>query len=179
MATWVCLLRAVNVGGRNKVPMGELRVDLADEGFEGVQTYLQSGNVVLRSEITDPQQISRSVSEVIAREYSVRTPVIVRSAEQMQAIVSWNPFPALAVTAPQLVHVLHLTEEPDPLASNTLVGADWDSDQLTINGLEVAIAYSESMHSSRLQHAMLLRRLGVDGTARNWRTVQALTELSE
>jgi uncharacterized protein (DUF1697 family) len=159
--------------------MGQLRTDLTEEGYDSVQTYLQSGNVVLNSEIDDPERISRSVSDVITREYGVRTPVIVRSAEQMQAIAAWNPFPALAVTAPQLVHVLHLAHEPDSLASNTVLAADWDSDQLTINGLEVAIAYSESMHSSRLQHATLLRRLSVDGTARNWRTVLALAEMCE
>ncbi len=177
MATWVCLLRAVNVGGRNKVPMAQLRVELADEGFAQVQTYLQSGNVVLSSELPDAASVSEVVGAVIAREFGVKTSVIVRSPEQMQAIRAWDPYPAIALTNPAVVHVIHLDGEPDPMGVDSLLAADWGADQITINGSEIAIAYGESMHSSRLQHAAILRHLKVDGTARNWRTVVALTEM--
>ena len=157
--------------------MAQLRTELRDEGFSQVQTYLQSGNVVLSSELPHADDVSQAVAEVIAREFGVKTSVIVRSPDQMKAIRDWDPFPALALTNPALVHVIHLDGEPDQLGLDSLLAADWGADQITINGSEIAIGYGESMHTSRLQHAAILRQLKVDGTARNWRTVLALAEM--
>ena len=76
------------------------------------------------------------------------------------------------------MHVLHLDAEPDPEALAALLGTDWGDDRVAARGLEVVIAYGESMHDSRLQHAALLKRLAVTGTARNWRTLLALVDLA-
>jgi uncharacterized protein (DUF1697 family) len=76
------------------------------------------------------------------------------------------------------VHVLHLDADPDPAALAGLLGTDWGDDRVAARGREVVIAYGETMHDSRLQHAALLKRLTVTGTARNWRTLLALVELS-
>ena len=178
MATWVCLLRAVNVGGRNKVPMAQLREVLAAEGFSEVRTYVQSGNVVLTSSLRSRDKVSTAVREAIAREFSVDTPVVVRTPDELRAIVEWNPFPDVADAAPQRVHIVHLTDTPSVDAVDALFSADWEPDQIALKATELAICYSESMHTSKLQYAGVLKRLGVDGTARNWRTVQTLADMS-
>ena len=178
MATWVCLLRAVNVGGRNKVPMAQLRDVLSSDGFADVRTYVQSGNVVLTSSLRSPHKVSEAVRDAIAREFNVDTPVVVRTPAQLQAIVEWNPFPDVADEAPQRVHIVHLTDVPSDEAISALLTADWAPELLSVKGTELAICYFESMHTSKLQYAVALKRLGVDGTARNWRTVQTLADMS-
>ena len=162
MATWICLLRAVNVGGRNKVPMAQLREALTAAGFGDVRTYVQSG----------------TVRAVIAQAFDVDTPVVVRAPEELQAVVAWNPFPEVADADPKRVHIVHLTAEPTTDAVASLLNIDWTPDHIKVEGSEVAICYSESMHTSKLQYPKVFKQLGVDGTARNWRTVQTLVELS-
>jgi uncharacterized protein (DUF1697 family) len=178
MATWICLLRAVNVGGRNKVPMAQLREALTSAGFGDVRTYVQSGNVVLTSTIRSREKIGTAMRDVIAQEFNVDTPVIVRTPEELQAIVVWNPFPDVADADPKRLHIVHLTATPDSDAVMALLNADWAPDHIKVEGSEVAICYSESMDTSKLQYPKVFKQLGVDGTARNWRTVQTLVELS-
>ncbi|MGE5830523.1 MAG: hypothetical protein ACM30G_19470 [Micromonosporaceae bacterium] len=81
-------------------------------------------------------------------------------------------------TRPTAVHVIHLAREPDPDDVAAMLKEDWSPDGVAVRDLEVVVCYAESMHRSRLQHAAVLKRLGVDGTARNWRTLQALVDLT-
>ena len=177
MATWICLLRAVNVGGRNKVPMAQLRDVLSFEGFADVRTYVQSGNVVVTSSMRSPSKVSDAVRTAIAREFNVDTPVVVRTPAELRAIVDWNPFRDVATVAPQRVHIVHLTDTPSAEAVDALLTTNWEPEQIAFRATELAICYSESMHTSKLQYAGVLKGLGVDGTARNWRTVQTLADI--
>ena len=110
--------------------------------------------------------------------FSIDTPVLVRTPAQLRAVAEWDPFADQSAERPTSVHVLHLDAEPDPEALAALLGTDWGADRVAARGLEVVIAYGETMHDSRLQHAALLKRLAVTGTARNWRTLLALVDLA-
>lgn len=176
MPTWVALLRAVNLGARNKVSMPELRTALAGAGFTEVRTYVQSGNVVLDSDLPSPAEVGAAVREVVAAVSGVDTPVVVRRGSELAAVLAWNPFPDAAAGRPHLVQVVHLTAEPDPAAAAAVLAADVDPDAVAIRGLEMVVAYAETTRNSRT--ATALRKLGVDGTARNWRTLTALVELT-
>jgi uncharacterized protein (DUF1697 family) len=178
MPTWVCLLRAVNLGNHNKVGMAALRTALGDAGFREVRTYVQSGNVVLDSSARSPGTVARQVRAVLVESFAVDTPVLVRTPAQLRAIAEWDPFAEQSAVRPTSVHVLHLDADPDTDALETLLGADWGDDRVAARGREFVIAYGETMHDSRLQHAALLKRLAVTGTARNWRTLLALVELT-
>lgn len=178
MPTWVCLLRAVNLGNHNKVNMARLRESLADAGFADVRTYVQSGNVILASSARSARTVSTAVRGVLRDTFSIDTPVLVRTPAQLRAVAEWDPFGEQAAERPTSVHVLHLDAEPDPEALAALLSTDWGGDRVAARGLEVVIAYGETMHDSRLQHAALLKRLAVTGTARNWRTLLALVDLA-
>lgn len=177
MPTWVCLLRAVNLGSHHKVNMAALRAALADAGYGDVRTYVQSGNVVLTSRARSPRTVADGVHRVLLDSFAIDTPVLVRTPAQLRAVAEWDPFAEQAAERPTSVHVLHLDGEPDPAALATLLGTDWGADRVAARGREVVIAYGETMHDSRLQHAALLKRLSVTGTARNWRTLLALVDL--
>lgn len=178
MPVWVSLLRAVNLGARNKVPMPVLRERLVEAGFAEVRTYVQSGNVVTRSAHRSPARVGRIVQDVVATHFGVQTPVVVRSPAQLADVLTWNPFPAAAAAEPKLVQVLHLTGEPDPDATAALLAADLGTDEVAARGLELVVRYGGGVHGSRADAAIRSAKLGVEGTARNWRTLAALVDLT-
>lgn len=178
MPVWVSLLRGVNLGARNKVNMPQLRAALPGAGFEDIRTYVQSGNVITRSRHRSPDRVADAVRATVLEHFAVDVPVMVRSPQQLRDVLAWSPFPRDADTRPTAVQILHLAAEPDPTQVAALLAEDWSPDGVAVRGQEVVVRYAEVMHTSRLQHASALKRLGVDGTARNWRTLQALVELT-
>jgi uncharacterized protein (DUF1697 family) len=177
MAEWVCFLRAVNLGARNRVSMPQLRKALLAAGFEDVRTYLQSGNVVLKSRRRAEADVASAVRSVVGVEFGIDTPVLIRTPQQVRDILAWCPFPAEAVSTPATVQVVHLDAEPEPVRVASTLAQDWRPDALEIRGREACIRYATTMHASRLQSAALLNRLGVGGTVRNWRTLAAIADL--
>lgn len=175
MTVWVSLLRGINIGKR-RVNMPALREALTESGFRDVQTYVQSGNVVADSDHDDPDAVAADVRAVVET-MCPNVPVIVRSPDQLRAVLEWCPFRD-AADRPTLVHVVHLAGTPEADRVAALLERDWAPDEIVTRGEDVVIRYAEAMHSSKLQYATVLKQLGVDGTARNWRTLQALVDLS-
>ena len=178
MSTWICLLRGVNLGAHNKLSMPHLRQALTDVGLARVRTYLQSGNVIMDSEVASKTEAAEIVSRVLVDSFALQVPVIVRTPDELRRLDTWCPFRAEALERPTAVHLLHLTEAADPDRVTALTEQRWEPDAIAVDGADAAIRYATTMHKSRLQHSTVLRRLGVDGTARNWRTFQALLELT-
>lgn len=181
MPVWVSLLRGINLGARNKVNMPRLRDALTAAAFTDVRTYVQSGNVVAGCAHTDPAAVAEAVRAVLAREFDVDVPVVVRTPDELRAIADWCPFPADAARRPTFVHVLHLTALPDPerVAALCAEAEAWAPDELAVRGPEVVLRYAaDTMRNSKLQYPKVLTRLNVDGTGRNWRTLTALVDLS-
>jgi uncharacterized protein (DUF1697 family) len=177
MREWVCLLRAINLGARNKVGMPRLRKALDSAGFENVRTYVQSGNVVLSSGHRAAAEVAAAVRSVVQEEFGLDTPVLARTPEAVRDIVAWCPFPDDAATRPTAVQVVHFDTEPAATRVAATLAEDWSPDRLAIREWEACVMYAATMHVSRLQHATLLKRLGVGGTARNWRTMVAIADL--
>lgn len=176
MPTWVALLRAVNLGARNKVPMPALREALTGAGFTAVRTYVNSGNVVFGSPLRSAAKVGTAVHEVIAERFAVVTPVLVRTGPQLAAVLDWNPFPAAAADHPHLVAVLHLTSEPAAAALETLLAGDYAPVRVAYRGAEVVVDWHDRTGTPKADRA--LRKLGVEATARNWRTLTALVEMT-
>jgi len=178
MPTWVSLLRAVNVAGHNKLPMAALRTGLTEAGFAQVRTYLQSGNVVAESGHRSAATAARAVHDAIVKEFGLDLTVVARSPAELRAVLDWNPFPDMAASHPTRVFVSHLVSVPQPDRVAATLEFDVAPDRIAVRGPEVAISYATSLHESRIQGDWLARRLGVAGTARNWRTLSALVELA-
>ena len=172
------LLRGVNLGARNKVNMPRLREALTEAGFAEVRTLVQSGNVIARSSHRSADRVAADVREVIMAGFGLDIPVIVRTPRQLRAILDWCPFPAQSAREPKLVHVVHLLREPDPKAVRELLDLEVDPDGIAARGKEIVLSYATSMHASRLPRLRPLAKLTKDGTARNWRTLTALVEMT-
>lgn len=176
MPTWVALLRAVNLGARNKVSMPLLRTALADAGCTDVRTYVNSGNVVFGSSLRSAAKAGALVHDVIAAEFGVDTPVMMRTGPQLASVLSWNPFPAAAAERPNLVAVLHLSGPPSATAVADLLAADHGPVQVAHRGAEIVIDWHD--RTGRPSVERLLKKLDAEATARNWRTLTALTEMT-
>lgn len=176
MPTWVALLRAVNLGARNKVPMPALRTALTEAGFTDVRTYVNSGNVVLGSTLRSAAKVGTAVHDLIADRFGVDTPVIVRTGPQLAAVLAWNPFPDAAESRPNLVAVLHLGSAPAADAVETLLAQDLDPVRVAYRGEEVVVDWYDRTGLPKADRA--LKKLGVDATARNWRTLTALVDMT-
>ncbi|MEL6983071.1 MAG: DUF1697 domain-containing protein [Actinomycetota bacterium] len=173
MTLWAALLRGINVGGHNKIPMAELRAALTDAGFDDVATYIASGNVVLRADRCEPER----VSAIIAERFGLDIAVVVRSAEQVGAVIEANPFPDLAGTEPKFVHC-YFTSTPVP--DTALDGFDHDRygpDRVAVAAGELVVAYPDGVARSKLTTAVLDRVAGGPTTGRNWNTVLKLESM--
>jgi uncharacterized protein (DUF1697 family) len=174
--TYAVLLRGINVGGKNKLPMPALRTLLEDAGYAGVATYIQSGNVVLRSSLAEGT-LTRAVEEQIAKEFSLAIRVVVRTHAELEQIAGTNPFLAGDGEATGM-HVVFLDSAPKAAAIATLDPERSPGDEFHVSGKEIFLRYPNGSGRSRLTLDYLERRLGVTGTARNWNTLLNLVELT-
>lgn len=176
MSRSVLLLRAVNVSGRNLVPMARLREVLTSEtDLVDVSTYIASGNIVC-DDPADAVAACVRVREVIAAEFGVDTPVIARTHGELIASLAAQPFDD---GVEKLVHAMFLEGEPSPDAVGALEERLMPGERIALVGRDLWIAYSEhGVQATKLTKTVLDRALGVAGTARNLRTTRKLAELT-
>jgi uncharacterized protein (DUF1697 family) len=171
---YVALLRGINVGGKAMVPMAALRETCASVGCEDVVTYIQSGNVVLRSP-RRADKLQAALEAAIAERFGFEPAVMVRTGREMAAVVARNPF---AGADEKHLHVGFLHGAPDRATEHCLGAIDCDPEQVTVVGRELYLHLPNGMGRAALPVKMerCLRPSPV--TVRNWRTVTKLVELS-
>ena len=176
MSRSVLLLRAVNVSGRNLVPMARLREVLTASGaVEDVSTYIASGNVIC-AQPSDPVAACAAVRALIAKEFGVDAPVIHRTNEQLAASLSAQPF---TNAVEKLLHVMFLEGAPAIDALEKLTARLVPGEELAMIEHDLWINHSAGgVHSTKLTKSVLDKALGVAGTARNLRTTKKLAELT-
>lgn len=176
MTTFVALLRAVNVAG-NKVEMAALRSGLTGLGFEGVQTYVQSGNIVFRAAGDDPQAHAATIAGLIAAQAGLDVTVLVLTAGELAEVAAANPFAATAADEKTL-HVTFLAEQADGAAFAALKLPAQEGEQVVLSDRVVYLWLPHGYGRSKLSNAYFEHALHMPATTRNWRTVKTLVELS-
>ena len=171
---YVVLLRGINVGGKAKVPMAALRDVCAAAGCEDVVTYIQSGNVVLTSRLSE-QKLRATLEEAITAEFGLSPAVMIRTAKEMAAVLGHNPYPDADENS---VHVGFLHAPPQTKAAGCLAAIDCAPEQVRAVGRDLYLHLPNGMGRANLpaQVERCLRPAQV--TVRNWRTVTKLVELS-
>jgi uncharacterized protein (DUF1697 family) len=173
MTRWVAMLRGVNVGGNQGVPMAELRVLAEALSLGSPRTLLQSGNLVFSSEGQKPADLERLLEAGIADRIGVKTEVCVRSAAEWDRIVGANPFPEAARTDPAHLLLMAFKTPPRPDAPEVLAEVYKGPERVTVAEGHAFVVYPEGVGQSKLTPALLGKHLG-KGTARNWNTVLKL-----
>ncbi len=173
MATHVALLRGINVGKNNRLAMADLRGAIAELGYEAVATYIQSGNVLFSTPLTDTTEIAQAIGTKIHSEFGMNIDVVVLSRQELAQAVSDNPFPH----EHKLVHVIFLAAEADQALKERIAQLEAAKgagrDKITAVG-RVMFFYTPGGYGvSELGKALTK----LPGTARNWGTTTKLLEL--
>ena len=188
MATHVALLRGINLGGKNKVAMADLRALVAGLGHTDVSTYIQSGNVLFTASAdAERGETARAITEAITATLGVTAPVVVVTREELAQILADNPFPD--EPDPRRVHAVVLSEPPWPElevkldAARAKSAAAGGTDEVLAVGrtlyLHTPDGYGRSVLAEALLRVVSSPKSGATGTARNWATMTKLLELCE
>ena len=179
MTTCVSLFRGINVGGHNKIRMDELKKVHEDLGLQDVVPYIQSGNVVFKSNSTDTASIRGQIKESVAKTFGFSVEVLVRTAEELREIIAKNPFAGQSEKETKWIVVLFLAARPDDAAQEDLFKSYAGPEELFVVDQEAYIYYPNSIGHSKLTNTLLEKKLKTAGTARNWNTVLQLQKLIE
>lgn len=169
------MLRAVNVGGRNRLPMRQLAELAADLGHSEVVTHLQSGNLVFVPASPHPEEVAGGLALRLAQLGLEEVDVLVRSADQMAAVARTNPLGG----DPWGWHVTFLAARPDAARLAALDSNSGQPDRFLVAGREVYLRCAGRYSDSQLTNSFFERRLRVWATTRNWATVTRLAELAQ
>lgn len=178
MAIWISLLRGINVGGRNRVAMADLRQHLEGLGFTSVMTYIQSGNCVFESDIKNSQDISDAIATMILKVYGFQPRVMTLEKSEFDAAVAQNPFSDVPGATLKSVHLYFLSKAP---AETTLVELETlktETETFILNGRVFYLHAPDGIGLSKLA-SRAEEKMGVDATARNLRTVQRVAGYAE
>lgn len=175
---WVAFLRGVNVGGKRKVLKADLVALVAAWGAESVRTYLQSGNVAFRAPPELVKDIEQRFEERARQRFGFVVQVVVRSGAELRAVLENNPFLQGGADTKSL-HVAFLRERPTERAVAALDPQRSPPDAFAVHGRDVYLHLPNGMARTKLTSAYLDATLGTLSTARNWRTVGAVSALVE
>jgi uncharacterized protein (DUF1697 family) len=172
----IALLRGINIGPGRRIAMPELRSQLGAAGFDDVRTYVQSGNVVLRTS-APPEEVARECERLISSGFGFAVDVVVRTADELAEVVRRNPLADVA-TNPKRYQVSFLSAAPDQEVVRAIAALAVDGEQLVAIGRELYAWHPEGIARSKLSSKLAGGGLGVTATARNWTTVTTLLEMA-
>ena len=175
MKTYLALLRGINVGSNNRLPMSDLRVLLERNACTDVRTYIQSGNVILSTPVTDPAALERQITAAIAKRHGFAPRVLLLTRDELEQAVAANPFPQAADT-PTSVHLFFLAAAPKNPDLKSLEAFTVGGEAFALKGKVLYLHTPHGFGTSKLaERAMKL--IGGEATARNWRTVTTLLQM--
>jgi len=178
MLVHIALLRAVNVGGRKPVLMAGLRDLLSELGFVDARSLLQTGNLVFSSDARTGVDLEDFLEAEAAKRLDLHTDFLVRTAEEWKRIVANNPFPDQAKQHAAHLVVVFLKRAPSARNVKELQAAITGPEIVSVESNHAYIVYPAGIGRSRLTNALVERKLGARGTARNWNTVLKLDALA-
>jgi uncharacterized protein (DUF1697 family) len=177
MPVYVSMLRAVNVSARNRIAMADLRELFGRHGHTDVVTYVQSGNVVSRSGARSAGAVERAISTAIADDLGLDVAVLVRTTAQLEQVLGGNRFLA-AGGDPKVLHVTFLATAPERSRVAALDEQEHAPDEFHVAGREVFVSCPGGYGRTKINNGWFERKLGVEATTRNWKTVGQLAELA-
>jgi len=172
MPTYAALLRGVNVGGKAKVPMAQLRAVVESLGFTSVSTYIQSGNVVFTS---SKAVTPKALAAAVAKGFGIDVDVVLRTSAELQRVVKGNPFSKADTSK---VHVGFMTSKPSAATLKKIDAERFRPEEFAIRGNDLYLHLPNGMGRAKLP-PYLDRQLKIPTTVRNWNTVTKLVQLTK
>ena len=177
MATYIAILRGINVSGHKIIKMERLRVTFEAMGFAHVETYVQSGNVIF--ETSEPSEsLAAKIERKILNEFGFEVPVLTKSSKEMMEIVKQNPFPRKASIDQSKLHVTFLSDDPPRKALELLEPLAVSAEQVRIVGRAVYLYCPNGYGNTKLANTAIEKKLSCRATTRNWATTNKLLEMA-
>ena len=175
---YISILRGINVGGKRKILMADLKKLYEKLDFEEVETYIQSGNVIFNFNKNQAiESITDTIRKAIQEHYGFEVPVIVRTVEEWRYLVENNPFLKEGITDIERLHVTFLVDVPEKELVEKSQTVDSGLDKFHLSGKDVFIFCSAGYSDSKLTNGFFETKLKQTATTRNWKTVMKLHEM--
>jgi len=176
---FISLLRGINVSGKKAIKMSDLKSLYQEIGFQNVVTYIQSGNVVFDTEDKNSSSVMKKIQNAIESKYQFQVPVEIRTNREISKIIEACPFDSFDLKENGTkVLLTFLSESPLQKNIDELMKHVVNPDQLVIKDKAAYLYCPNGYGKSKLSNNFLEKKLGVDATTRNWKSVQKLYELS-
>ncbi|SHG99660.1 DUF1697 domain-containing protein [Winogradskyella jejuensis] len=175
MSVFVVLLRGINVGGHRKVPMAELRELLANSGYANVQTYIQSGNVVLQSTLNS-EDIKLHVEEIILNHFGFEVTVLVKTYAELKAIFDFCPF---QIEEKEKSYFMMLDAAPNAEGFDEVSNLEYSGEKVYITEKCIYFFSTNGYGRTKFNSNFFERRLKVNATARNHKTMLKLLAIAK
>ncbi len=178
MNTYIALLRGINVSGQKIIRMADLKAHLEELGWEGIQTYIQSGNIVFRSVEGNPRQLAHKIKQKLQDKYGLDVPTLVLEPHELMDIIRNNPFTRDPATQQDRLYVTFLFDMPLADLTRKLQELKQPNEQFKIEDKVIYLYYTEGYGRAVMNNNAFEKRLKVEATSRNWKTINKLYEIA-
>jgi len=179
MQTYISILRGINVSGQKKINMKELKAMYESLSYQNVITYIQSGNVVFRSEKADEKVLAKTIEDAINAKFGFDVPVLVLTEKELRATIKNNPFLKQQDILIEKLHVTFLQQKPEPENIKKTEELEFSPDRFVISGKDVFVYCPNGYGKTKINNNFFESKLKVKATTRNWKTVNELQRLAE
>ena len=177
MATYIAMLRGINITGHKIIRMEALRTSFETLGFRRVQTYVQSGNVIF--EARNDANLAGKIKKRILADFGFNVSVLVKTPREMAQVICDNPFPKQAGTDDSRLYVTFLSAPAPPTAESALKGMATEPERFHVGRREIYLHCPNGYGKTKLSNTAIEKKLGMVATTRNWRSVNALLALAQ
>ena len=179
MQTFISILRGINVSGQKRILMTDLKALYKDLKFTEVITYIQSGNVIFKSnEKLSDADFAKKIEEAIYEKYDFEVPVIIRSEHEIKKIISANPFLEEKSIDCKKLHVTFLSEIPLKKNIESLENLNFTPDRFIMHEKEIYLYVPDSYGETKISNNFFEKKLKVKATTRNWNTIMKLAAMA-
>jgi len=182
MHTYIAILRGINVGGKRRILMPDLKSLFADLGYQNIITYIQSGNVIFQTPDNNSAFIiANKIENEILEKFNLNVPIIIKSFKEFLEAIQKNPFYKTDNTDNTDIEKLHLTflnKNPTFEKLQSIEGFDFSPDKFKVIDNNVFIYCEGKYHRSKLTNAFFEKKLNTNCSTRNWKTILKIAELA-
>ena len=177
MKKYIAILRGINVSGQKLIKMAELIKHLEELSFKNISTYIQSGNVLFHSNISNQKELALKIGNKIKEKYGFDVPVIVKNAEEFKRISNNNPFLNQRSEDIDKLYVTFLAEETTHELAGKFKEIDYKPDEFILDGKVLYGFVGNGYGNTKFSNTFIENKLKTTATTRNWKTVLKLTEM--
>ncbi len=179
MRTYICLLRGINVSGQKKIKMADLKLSLEKLLFRNVVTYIQSGNIVFKSENNSVQDLENKIHDIILKDFGFDVPTLVKTPQEVVEAYENNPFTKDPAKDSKLFYVVFLKDAPNAEQIAHLETYDYSPEAYSLKDKIIYFYAANGAGRAKMNNNFFENKLKVQATTRNWKTTYKLIELSQ